>query len=64
MRVTKSYSDHSDDELIRLYKKEYDLEIVGELYKRYTGLVYGVCLKYLKNREASRDGQKEERRDG
>jgi RNA polymerase sigma-70 factor (ECF subfamily) len=55
MRVSNSYSDKSDDELIRLYKSEYDLEILGELYKRYTGLVFGVCLKYLKDREASRD---------
>ncbi len=55
MRVSKSYSAHSDDELIRLYKAEFDLEILGELYKRYTGLVFGVCLKYLKDREESQD---------
>ncbi len=55
MRVSKSYSTQPDDELIRLYKADYDLEILGELYKRYTGLVFGVCLKYLKDREASQD---------
>lgn len=55
MHVSKPYSAQSDDELILLYKKEYDLEILGELYKRYTGLVYGVCLKYLKDREESQD---------
>ena len=41
--------------MILLYKKEYDLDILGELYKRYTGLVFGVCLKYLKDREESQD---------
>ncbi len=28
---------------------------VGELYNRYRHLVFGVCLKYLKNAEDSRD---------
>ena len=55
MRVSRSYADENDDELIRLYKTVGDLEILGELYKRYTGLVFGVCLKYLKDREASQD---------
>jgi len=29
--------------------------VLGELYKRYMPLVYGVCLKYLKDREESKD---------
>lgn len=29
--------------------------MLGELYSRYMHLVYGVCLKYLRNREESRD---------
>ena len=45
----------SDQELILLYKKSGDLEILGELYQRYTHLVFGVCLKYLKNKEDSKD---------
>ena len=45
----------NDGELIRLYKKSESLDIVGELYNRYTALTYGVCLKYLKDREESRD---------
>ena len=47
--------NHSDEELIGLYKKSGELVIVGELYNRYTALVYGVCMKYLKDREESRD---------
>jgi RNA polymerase sigma-70 factor (ECF subfamily) len=49
------YKNLTDEELIGLYKKSEALAIVGELYNRYTALVYGVCLKYLKNREESRD---------
>jgi RNA polymerase sigma factor (sigma-70 family) len=44
-----------DNELIRRYKESGELAILGELYKRYMPLVYGVCLKYLKDREESRD---------
>ena len=28
---------------------------LGELYKRYSGQVYAVCLKYLKDRDAAQD---------
>jgi RNA polymerase sigma-70 factor (ECF subfamily) len=49
------FKEHTDEALIGLYKKSEDLAIVGELYNRYTGLVYGVCMKYLKDREESRD---------
>jgi RNA polymerase sigma factor (sigma-70 family) len=49
------YSKHSDEELIGLYRKSEELAIVGELYNRYTALVYGVCMKYLQDREESRD---------
>lgn len=49
------YKKLGDEELISLYKKSAELAIVGELYERYTALVYGVCLKYLKNRDESQD---------
>lgn len=49
------YQQHTDEELILLYRKSEELAIVGELYNRYTALVYGVCMKYLKDREESRD---------
>lgn len=45
----------TDEELVALYKKSEVLAIVGELYNRYMPLTYGVCLKYLKDREESRD---------
>ena len=45
----------SDEELLREFTLSGDLEVLGELYSRYIHLVYGVCLKYLKNREESKD---------
>ena len=45
----------TDIELISLYQKTNDLKVVGQLYQRYMDLVYGVCLKYLKESEKSKD---------
>jgi len=45
----------TDADLIRLYKNSGDLKVLGELYSRYTTMVFGVCVKYLKDRENSRD---------
>ena len=50
-----SNPQQSDTELVLLYKQTADLEVLGELYQRYMELVYGVCLKYLKDPETSRD---------
>lgn len=45
----------SDDELLHHYKMEGEMAILGVLFDRYMSLVYGVCLKYLRHREESRD---------
>lgn len=45
----------TDLEIITLYKQDGDKKSIGLLFKRYMTLVYGVSLKYLKNREASQD---------
>ncbi len=45
----------TDDELLQAFHAGGDLEVLGELYSRYMHLVYGVCLKYLKDREESMD---------
>lgn len=47
--------EYSDDWLMHQFKATGDLELLGRLYEKYMHLVYGVCLKYLKNREASQD---------
>ncbi len=44
-----------DLELIRLYKQSGDMAVVGELYERYLHLVFGVCMKYLRDEEESKD---------
>ena len=51
----ESHSEESDQELIQRYKNSKDLAIIGLLYKRYSHLVFGVSLKYLKNSEESKD---------
>lgn len=55
MVSNNAYKNQTDEELISLYKETDDLQIVGVLYDRYTALTFGVCLKYLKDREESRD---------
>ncbi|HSF46705.1 MAG TPA: sigma-70 family RNA polymerase sigma factor [Chitinophagaceae bacterium] len=45
----------SDQELIARYKRTYNNEILGVLFERYMHLVYGTCLKYLKDRETAKD---------
>ena len=45
----------SDKELVDQYKRSGDLTVLGELYQRYMELVYGVCLKYLKEPEDAKD---------
>jgi RNA polymerase sigma factor (sigma-70 family) len=45
----------SDLELLDLYKSGQDSVYAGELFHRYSHLVFGVCMKYLKNEEESRD---------
>lgn len=45
----------TDAELIRHYRLSAEKELIGILFKRYSHQVMGICLKYLKNREDSRD---------
>ncbi|MDQ3393210.1 MAG: sigma-70 family RNA polymerase sigma factor, partial [Bacteroidota bacterium] len=44
-----------DEELLVLYQETEDPAHLGELFDRYVHLVYGVCLKYLRNNEDSKD---------
>ena len=41
--------------LLARYKETGDTAVLGTLYQRYMSMVYGVCLKYLKDREESKD---------
>ncbi len=50
-----SGNDCPDNGLVDAYRKSGNREYIGQLFKRYTHLVYGVCLKYLKDEEMSKD---------
>jgi RNA polymerase sigma-70 factor (ECF subfamily) len=49
------HKDDTDQELLALYRKKGNSSYLGELFSRYTDLVYGLCLKYLKDRELAQD---------
>lgn len=49
------HPDLTDQELLARYVDSDDLKALGSLYARYMPLVYGVCLKYLKDEEQSKD---------
>jgi RNA polymerase sigma-70 factor (ECF subfamily) len=58
MRLIKKNSELKTDlELVLEYKESFNNEIIGELYKRYHHIVFGVALKYLKNTENAQDAQ-------
>jgi RNA polymerase sigma factor (sigma-70 family) len=45
----------SDELLIKEYSKSHDVRLIGTLYERYTHLMYGLCMNYLKNSEDAKD---------
>lgn len=49
-------SKHTDDiHLLNSYRESGNLTVLGSLYERKMPLVYGVCLKYLKDEERAKD---------
>lgn len=51
----KSVSTLPDAELINQYVSSGDKKVLGELFLRYSHLVYGICFKYLHNPDDSKD---------
>ncbi|MBK9401492.1 MAG: sigma-70 family RNA polymerase sigma factor [Bacteroidetes bacterium] len=49
------HSQKSDEELLSAYKATGDVEVMGVLYDRYAQLLFGFCMKYLKDEEGSKD---------
>ncbi len=41
--------------MVHRYRNSHETMYVGELYQRYTHLVYGVCMKYLHNEAEAED---------
>lgn len=46
---TRKISSLSDEEILKRYRKDGSKKWVGVLFNRYVHLVFGVCLKYLKD---------------
>jgi len=51
----KKISHHTDIELLDKYRQDGNSVWLGELYNRYSHLVFGLCLKYLKDEETAKD---------
>jgi RNA polymerase sigma-70 factor (ECF subfamily) len=54
MHSVKQHSPE-DLELVAQYKQTGDTKFVGELFQRYTHLIFGVCMKYLKDEDEAQD---------
>ncbi len=52
---SNSLKKYSDIELIEQYKETANNTFVGELFNRYTSFCIGVCMKYLKDEDRSKD---------
>ena len=53
LNIEKSILDDAD--LVQLYRQSGDSQHLGTLFKRYSTLILGVCLKYLKNQAEAED---------
>ncbi len=51
----KKYKLKTDEELVDLFKNDRSSLCIAILYERYSHLVMGTCLKYLKNEVESQD---------
>ena len=51
----EKYNHITDAELLQNFYKDHDNKWLGILLPRYTLLLLGVCMKYLKNEEDARD---------
>lgn len=56
MNILEKTSSLTDKELIDCFKKNRDQKFLAELFSRYSHLVMGVCMKYFKNSDTSKDG--------
>lgn len=58
-RSSSSRAALSDAELILRYKETGDAAFVGELFERYSALIYAITRKYFDDREVSKDAAME-----
>jgi RNA polymerase sigma factor (sigma-70 family) len=50
-----STAQRPDEELLSAYKLHRQQEVLAELFMRYHDMLYGVCVKYLKDQDAAQD---------
>lgn len=55
MRPDKDHKTYSDEELLRLYQQRDENYWLGLLLQRYTLLLLGVAMKYLKDKDEATD---------
>lgn len=53
--MNTTYSTIPDQELLNRFYHDGDNKWLGQLLQRYTVLLFGVCMKYLKNEEEAKD---------
>lgn len=51
----QTYQHLSDEDLCQAYRDKHKPKFIGLLFDRYSHLVLGLCLKYLKNETDSKD---------
>src|SRR3954469_20909800 len=49
------YKSLDDLQLVARYKETGDNALVGELHNRHTHLIFGTCMKYLKDEDEAQD---------
>jgi RNA polymerase sigma-70 factor (ECF subfamily) len=55
LKTTSGKGDFDEQGMLLEYRNTGNLEILGKLYERYMPLVFGLCLKYFKDEEQSKD---------
>ena len=53
--ISSNTESQTDETLLMRYRKTGDKALIGVLFNRYVHLVYGLCLKYLKDRPQAED---------
>ena len=48
-------NDTDDETQLNNYRESGDVALLGKLFEQYVSLIYGVCLKYLKDEEDAKD---------
>jgi RNA polymerase sigma-70 factor (ECF subfamily) len=55
LEISGKHKEKSDEELLEKFRLSGNLDLLGELFARYMHLVYGVSLKYFKDRNEAQD---------